>query len=183
VRVVGGVTRGVALQGVPGDTTRPILDRVKTALFDILRPRLSDATFLDLFAGSGSVGIEALSQGAKEAIFLDIAKAAVATIKANLTATKLSDKAQVRHAEAFQYIKNLNTAKNFDVIFVAPPQYKGMWGEMLRTLAERVEVLAPEGVIVVQIDPREFEPLDLTTLTEIDSRKYGNSMLLFFAHR
>jgi 16S rRNA (guanine(966)-N(2))-methyltransferase RsmD len=178
MRVIGGTAKGRPLKAVPGDSTRPILDRVKTSLFDILRPTLQGISVLDLFGGTGAVGIEALSQGAGYCVFLDTNARAVATIKDNLTTCGLSDRAEVRHTDAFIYIKH--TQKSFDLIYVAPPQYQGIWIEAMRSLAERPHLVATGGKIIVQIDPKEYEPIDLTTLKETAQRKYGNSVLLFF---
>ncbi len=185
MRVIGGTAKGRALKSVPGDSTRPILDRVKTPLFDILRPRLADIAILDLFGGTGAVGIEALSQGAASCVFIDTNAKAVATIKDNLTTCQLLDKAEVRHTDAFIYLKN--TQKSFNLIYVAPPQYKGVWIEAMRTIAERPHLLVNKGElkgeIIVQIDPKEYEPLNLTTITEVAQRRYGNSILVFFELR
>lgn len=178
MRVVGGSARGIKLNAVPGDTTRPILDRVKTALFDTIRPRLVDAELLDMFSGSGSVGIEALSQGAKHCIFLDSARAAVETINTNLEATKLRAQAEVRETDAFRYLRH--TSHNFDIIYVAPPQYKALWVRALHDIAERPHLLKPKSLVIVQIDPKEYEPLALSILKETQARRYGNTLLLFF---
>src|SRR5262249_55275154 len=110
MRVVGGRAKGAKLSPVPGDSTRPILDRVKTALFDILRPSLDGLAVLDLFAGSGSVGIEALSQGAQSCVFLDINPRAVDTIRKNLGQAKLAEAAEVRQTDAFAFLKRCSRA-------------------------------------------------------------------------
>jgi 16S rRNA (guanine966-N2)-methyltransferase len=178
MRVIGGSAKGRPLKSVPGDSTRPILDRVKTPLFDILRPTLAGSSVLDLFGGTGAVGIEALSQGAAHCVFLDVNARAVATIKENLTTCGFSDRAEVRHTDAFIYLKN--SQKSFDLIYIAPPQYKGIWIEALRTVAERPHLLADKGQIIVQIDPKEYEKLALETLTEQSQRTYGNTVLVFF---
>ena len=178
MRVVGGSARGTKLAAVPGDTTRPILDRVKTALFDILRPRLENMRMLDMFSGSGSVGIEALSQGAANCIFLDTARAAIATIYSNLDATNLRAQAEVRETDAFRYLRH--TSHKFDLVYVAPPQYQALWVRALHDLAERPHLLNPGSIVIAQIDPDEYEALSLTTLRETQARKYGNTLLLFF---
>lgn len=179
MRVISGSAKGRVLKAVPGDSTRPILDRVKVPLFDIIRPRLPDARVLDLFGGTGQIGIEALSQGAAHCVFLDTNTRAVETIKENLTTTLLSDKAEVRHTDAFLYLKN--SAKTFDLIFVAPPQYKGLWIEALHILAERPHLLTDTGTIIAQIDPKEYELLDLASLREDSQRKYGNTLFVFYS--
>lgn len=181
MRVIGGFAKGRKLLAVPGDTTRPILDRVKTALFDILRPEISGAVVLDLFAGSGSVGIEALSQGAAHCTFLDLAPAAVETIRKNIASVNLADKAEIRSMDAFTYLRN--TKKEFDLIYVAPPQYEGLWIEALRFIAERPALLRGSGTVIVQIDPREYERLILTALLETERRRYGNTELVFYKKR
>jgi 16S rRNA (guanine966-N2)-methyltransferase len=189
MRVVAGSARGARLSIVPGDGTRPILDRVKTALFDILRPRIAGMTMLDLFAGSGSVGIEALSQGAAHCTFIDRAHKAVLTIKKNLEVTGLGDQAEVLCADGLQFLKG--TTKSFDLIYIAPPQYKGLWIEAMRLAGERLTVALPStregeeereaGLAIVQIDPREYESLDLGPLREVRQKRYGNTLLVFYA--
>ncbi len=179
MRIIGGLYRGKTLHPVPGDTTRPIMDRVKAALFDILRPEIEGTAILDMFAGAGSIGIEALSQGAASCVFLDLAPKAVETIKHNLEGTTLKERAEVRNSDAFAFIKH--TRKQFDIIFVDPPQFKGLWIEALRALAERPEILAsPSSLIVAKIHPDEYEELTFSAISEEKNRKYGNSMLVFF---
>jgi 16S rRNA (guanine(966)-N(2))-methyltransferase RsmD len=134
---------------------------------------------LDLFGGTGAVGIEALSQGAKHCVFLDTNARAVSTIKDNLTTCDLLHKAEVRHTDAFIYLKNCS--RTFDLIFIAPPQYKGLWIEAIRTIAERPHLLTDDGQIIVQIDPKENESLQLETLKETQQRKYGNTVLIFYS--
>jgi 16S rRNA (guanine966-N2)-methyltransferase len=188
MRVVGGSARGARLLLVPGDGTRPVLDRVKTALFDILRPRIGGMVMLDLFAGSGSVGIEALSQGAAHCTFIDRGHKAVATIKKNLESTGLGDRAEVLHTDALQYLKG--TTKAFDLIYIAPPQYKGLWIEAMRLVAgalaapvwksaEDHEVHEP-GIAIVQMDPREYESNDFGPIREVRQKRYGNTLLVFY---
>jgi 16S rRNA (guanine(966)-N(2))-methyltransferase RsmD len=188
MRVVAGSGRGKKLLVVPGHGTRPILDRVKTSLFDILRPRIPGMNVLDLFAGSGSVGIEALSQGAAHATFIDATHKAIATIKSNLASTGFSDRAEVRHTDAFGFLRG--TKESFDLIYIAPPQYKDLWVKAMQQLAGRVELLhrpsaeseGPPacGLAIVQIDPREYRSLDLGEIRETRQERYGNTLLVFF---
>src|SRR5437016_1937433 len=175
MRVVAGSARGKKLLVVPGRGTRPILDRVKTSLFDILRPRIPGMNMLDLFAGSGSVGIEALSQGAAHCTFIDLGHKAVATINRNLATTGFSDRANVRQGDAFEYLRG--TKRSFDLIYIAPPQYKNLWVKAMHQIAGRPEVLhrpsaesaehPTSGLAIVQIDPKEYEFLDLGELREM----------------
>jgi 16S rRNA (guanine(966)-N(2))-methyltransferase RsmD len=181
-RVVAGSARGLRLRSVPGDGTRPITDRAKESLFNILRPNLQGGAFLDLFAGTGAVGIEALSQGASFARFIDNARGAVETVSANLAAAKLDKQAQVLQADSFAHLAG-KPDKEFDYIFIAPPQYKGLWLRALRAVDTAPEWLVADGWVVVQIDPTEYEAVELSNLEEFDQRKYGNVLLAFYERR
>lgn len=178
MRVAAGKAKGTKLRSVPGDTTRPILDRVKESLFDVLRPEIDGTVWLDLFGGTGAVGIEALSQGAKSCIFTDLSIAACEIIKENLAAAKLTEYAEVRRTDAFSYLRNCR--KSFDVIYVAPPQYKGLWAEALRTIAERPDLVVPGGKVIAQIDPEEYEVQQLECFVEEQVRRYGRTELVFY---
>lgn len=178
MRVIAGRAKGKRLKLVPGDTTRPIMDRVKESLFNIIGRRIYDAAFCDLFAGTGSVGIEALSRGAEIAYFYDLSNAAIATIRDNLTATKLISQAVVARADAFSVLVAPPPAR-FDFIYVAPPQYQGLWLKTLEAI-EANPAWIPEGTdVIVQIDPSERAELQLKYLTVYDERKYGNTLLWF----
>ena len=133
LRVIAGTARGRKLRSVPGNITRPITDRGKEALFNILAPDLDEAAFLDLFAGTGSVGIEALSRGAAYARFIDKHPQAISTVRANLKSTGLADKADVKRMDALRLL-NTTPERAFDYIFIAPPQYKDIWKRALLAL-------------------------------------------------
>jgi len=139
---------------------------------------------LDLFAGTGAVGIEALSRGAAEAVFIDKSPAALRTVRANLQHTRLADRAKALRADAFKYLAGPIEAP-FDLIYVAPPQYKGLWAEVLYIVDTRPAWLSddPEqvsGIVVAQMHPREYQILPLNTLIEYDQRKYGSTLLCFY---
>ena len=181
MRVISGRAKGHKLFTVPGDATRPMMDRIKENLFNLLGIHFVPATrWLDLFAGTGQVGIEALSRGAEEVVFLDVQREAIKTIHANLRHTGLQDGAKVLRTDAFTYLRG-EIFEPFDVIFVAPPQYKDLWKEVLEIVDERpARFLGDYGIVVVQIDPREYEPLELQNLHLYDDRTYGNTQLLFY---
>lgn len=180
LRVISGTARGRRLKQVPGDSTRPIMDRVKENLFNILRDEVVDARWLDLFAGTGQVGIEALSRGASEVVFIDKVHNAIKTIHSNLQITKLADQAQVIKSDAFGYLKRTDL-EPFDLIYIAPPQYLGLWVTALELVDQHVDTLLVEdGLVVVQIDPKEDEERPLTHLTLTNSRTYGNTTLNFY---
>ena len=179
MRVVAGLAKGRILKAVPGAATRPITDRVKVALFDILAPEISGASVLDLFSGTGAVGIEALSRGASRVVFVDNEPAAIRVIHENLKLTGLSAGAQVVRTDAFDYLQRRGVPA-FDVIYIAPPQYRGMWREALQHIDRMPELLVPDGQAIVQVDPREFEELNLAVLREADRRRYGSTQLVFY---
>jgi 16S rRNA (guanine966-N2)-methyltransferase len=178
-RIISGSARGIRLQSVPGDITRPITDMVKEALFNIIGTDIIDAEWLDLFGGTGSVGIESLSRGGSMTRFIDLNRAAIVTIKNNLDKTKLKDKAEVLQADAFAVLQR-SPDQDFDYIFIAPPQYKKMWQKALHALDENIGWLKEDGWVIVQIDPVEYEPQTLARLEEFEQRKYGNTLLLFY---
>ncbi|NPV76892.1 MAG: 16S rRNA (guanine(966)-N(2))-methyltransferase RsmD [Anaerolineae bacterium] len=178
-RIIAGKARGIRLHPVPGNVTRPITDRVKEALFNIIGADIIGASFLDLFGGTGSVGIEALSRGASFARLLDNNQGAFKTIKANLIQTHLNDMAEVLLADAFSYLRK-PADKTFDYIYVAPPQYKNLWKQTLAELESNPTWLARDGWVIVQIDPKEYEKIPWKTLSEFDQRRYGSTLLLFF---
>ena len=179
MRVISGTAKGRHLKLVPGNNTRPIMDRVKEALFNILGEDIRGAAFLDLFAGTGSVGIEALSCGASHAVFVETAGAAINTIKENLNTTKLEENAQIVRQDVREYLKQ-PVREAFEFIFIAPPQYHNLWKETLLLLDANPEHLQLDGVAIVQIDPQEKQEVSLKTLITVDERRYGNTLLWFF---
>lgn len=178
-RVISGKARGLRLLDVPGDITRPITDRVKESLFNILGADIEEASMLDLFGGTGAVGIEALSRGAAYVRINDMNRAAIEVIKKNLAFTHLESGATVTRSDAFSLIK-MPPDRSFDYIYVAPPQYKGMWAQAMRELDANPGWLIEDGWIIVQIHPREYEALDLNNFVQFDERKYGSTLLVFY---
>jgi 16S rRNA (guanine966-N2)-methyltransferase len=179
LRVISGTARGRRLKSVPGDSTRPVTDRVKEALFNILAGDLPGAAWWDLFGGTGAVGIEALSRGASFVRFLDLNRSAVETIRRNLEHCALSERAEVRRADAFAALAAAPD-RAFDYIYIAPPQYRGWWSRALEALDANPGWLAGDGWAIAQIHPREYQPLALERLAEIDQRKYGSTLLVFY---
>ncbi len=181
MRVISGSAKGRNLQSVPGDSTRPITDRVKEALFNILGADIVDAQFLDLFGGTGGVGIEALSRGAARAVFVDKNRKAQETIKANLRHTRLIDRAEIVRGDAFTFLAG--QPQPFHYIYIAPPQYQRLWVNALELIDAQPAWLAEDGEIVVQIHPKEYEDLPLQNFEEIEQRRYGSTVLVFYERR
>ncbi|TMD48496.1 MAG: 16S rRNA (guanine(966)-N(2))-methyltransferase RsmD [Chloroflexi bacterium] len=187
MRVVTGEAKGRKLKAPKTAGTRPIIDRVKTALFDILSTRVEDARFLDLFAGTGSVGIEALSRGAAHATFIEMNHSVLKLVRENLKITGLGDRAETLQADAFKFlqsnaVQNGNAQRVYDMIYVAPPQYHEMAARALAML-DSSPLLAEDGLVIVQIHPKErsvVAAVPLTRLVLSDERKYGSTLLMFY---
>jgi 16S rRNA (guanine966-N2)-methyltransferase len=182
MRVIAGIAKGRRLKAVPGDTTRPITDRTKEALFSILGNWIIDARVLDLFSGTGGVGIEALSRGAAQATFVENNPAATRTIGENLRLTGLAERALVKRADVFKFLESSPPpGQPFDLIYIAPPQYKQLWLKTIKTVDARLDAwLVPDGAVVVQIHPIEYEALALQNLVLYDERRYGSTLLCFY---
>ena len=185
MRVIAGIAKGRQLKSPKSPNVRPIMDRVKTALFDILAPEIEDARFLDLFAGAGGVGIEALSRGADAATFVELDTETWKLIGENLRITGLSANAEILHTDAFRFVERAHASgRRYDIVYVAPPQYQGMAGRALAQL-DAQPLTEPGGLVIVQIDPRErkdADALELHTLAPIDERRYGGTLLIFYEH-
>ncbi len=192
MRVVTGEAKGRKLKSPKTPGTRPIMDRVKTALFDILSDKVEDARFLDLFAGTGSVGIEALSRGAARATFIEMNNAIVKLVRENLQITALSDRAEVIHGDSFKFLQAHQAThdrvvvphphRTYDIIYVAPPQYEEMAARALSLIDSSV-LLAPESLVIIQIHPKEragVAAVNCAHLSLTDERRYGSTLLMFY---
>lgn len=193
MRVVTGAAKGRKLKGPKTPGTRPIIDRVKTALFDILSWRIEDARFLDLFAGTGGVGIEALSRGAASATFIEMSLPIVRLVRENLSITGLTEQAEVLHMDSFKFLQNHAAGEKnaslpvraYDMIYVAPPQYQEMAARALGML-DSSPLLAEHGLVIVQVHPKErpgVVAVPLHRLAQTDERRYGSTLLLFYKVR
>ncbi|MGV8027381.1 MAG: 16S rRNA (guanine(966)-N(2))-methyltransferase RsmD [Anaerolineaceae bacterium] len=181
-RIISGSVKGLRLKSVPGDSTRPITDRVKEALFNIIGADIFNAHFLDLFGGTGSVGIEALSRGASSAVFIEKSRLAYQILQQNLEFCKVSSKAHLIFGDAFNFLQR-PTQNNFEYIYIAPPQYKGLWEKALLLVDQQSRLLSEDGWVIVQIHPIEEKEISLMNLELFDSRSYGSTLLLFFRNK
>jgi len=180
MRVISGSAKGIRLESVPGKSTRPITDKVKEALFNILGSTVVGISILDLFGGTGAVGIEALSRGASYAHFLDTNYRAFKTIQHNLEITRLATKATVLKKDAFAYLHE-EIEKLFDLIYIAPPQYKDLWIKAMHILDDNPSLLNIDGIVIVQIHPKEYkETVVFRNFKPYDERNYGDTRLIFY---
>ena len=178
MRVIGGQFRSRVLAEFAGDNVRPTSDRAREALFNILSLKTYGARVLDLFAGSGALGIESLSRGAKEVVFNDLSKDSVAIVKKNLTALKIAVNGEQAKVMQSDYLSCLDIARGqFDLIFIDPP-YRFDYGEKaLQKIAQR-GLLSENGIAVYERDvPFDGE---IEGLEKYDQRKYGKAYLTFF---
>ena len=179
LRGIAGSSKGRRLRMVPGDLARPIRDQVKEALFNILGAAVADCDFLDLFSGTGSVGIEALSRGAAQSTFVEKHPIALKVIGENLELTGLTNRAQVVQADVFEWI-NRKPGSSHDFVYVAPPQYSKLWSRAVHRLDQNTQRLNLDAWVIAQINPEEYRSLELETLVEFDRRTYGRTQLVFY---
>jgi 16S rRNA (guanine(966)-N(2))-methyltransferase RsmD len=172
MRVITGSARGRKLKSPADESVRPTSDRVKEAVFSIIQFELEGRRVLDLFAGSGQMGIEALSRGAERAVFVDSSKEAIGIVKDNLASTKLSENAVVLHADALAFLRE--SGQIFDIIFADPPYKEGIILKMLPLAAARV---APGGILMVETPYGEKLPETAGDLTRTKEYKYGKTAI------
>ena len=181
-RIIAGTAKGMRLHSVPGDSTRPVTDRVKEALFNILGTDIADAGMFDLFGGTGSVGLEALSRGASYVRFMDANRNAYKTLQENIKLTGFEKKSKAIFGDVFGYLRTVPD-RDFEYIYVAPPQYKRLWQKTMQILDDNDGWLSEDGWIIVQIHPVELEPIELNNFIRFDERKYGSTALLFYRRK
>jgi 16S rRNA (guanine(966)-N(2))-methyltransferase RsmD len=180
LRVISGSAKGRKLRDVPGSSTRPVTDRVKQALFNIISADAVGSSWLDLFGGTGAVGIEALSRGATFVRFVEKNRHAVDTIRENLSLCQFQDRAEIKHMDAFSMLES-QADRVFDYIYIAPPQYQGLWLKTLKAFDGNNAWMEKDAWIIVQIHPKEFLPPEIKSLELFEQRSYGSTLLLFFS--
>lgn len=178
MRIIGGKYRSRILTGFEGENVRPTSDRAREALFNILTLKIRGARVLDLFAGSGALGIESLSRGAKEVVFNDVSKESVAILKRNLTTLEIPINGAEAKVKQADYLDCLRREKEtFDLIFIDPPYRFDYGKKALETIAQN-GLLMENGIAVYERDcPFEGE---IVGLEKYDERKYGKAYLTFF---
>ena len=179
MRVIAGTARSMPLRTVKGMDVRPTTDRTKETLFNILMARIPGCRFLDLFAGTGSIGIEALSRGASEAVFVENARISQELILENLRFTKLDGRAKLMRTDALTALRRLEGGAPFDVIFMDPPFGKGLEKEVLEALTGS-KLIPEDGMIVVEASPKtDFSYLPDLGYELVKDRTYSMSRHLF----
>ncbi|MBO5397943.1 MAG: 16S rRNA (guanine(966)-N(2))-methyltransferase RsmD [Clostridia bacterium] len=181
MRIIAGRMKGTKLFTLDGLNTRPTLDRVKEPLFSIINFKLEDSVVLDLFSGSGALGLESISRGAKTAYLCDNSYNAIRIINQNVEKTKTQDQAVVV-SKSFEKVLEECSLKNikFDIIFLDPP-YKTDYAEKATEIIIEKNLLNDNGIIIIETDAKEkvIENLQSIDITMYDERKYGRVSLLF----
>jgi len=173
MRVISGSAKGRPLKAVPGQHTRPTTDKVKEAIFSMIGPYFSGGTVLDLFAGTGGLGIEALSRGAEHAVFVDLDRTSIAVVKSNLDATRFAGKAEVYRNEAVQAVKLLRKrGMKFDYIFLDPPYRMKLLDDLLLSMHE-MGLINPGATIVMEHDADHDYPDTIGTMNRKRHTQYG----------
>ena len=180
MRIITGSVRGCRLKTPKGaEVTRPTADRVKESLFNILGQMVAGRKVLDIFAGTGNLGLEALSRGAESAVFVD--KATAKLITENLQLTRLQEKGIVRSGDVFAELSRQAAGRaEFSLIFCDPPYHKGLWQQALKQIDGSDGLMAENGILVVEHGAEENEIPELSRLQLVHNRRYGHTTQLSF---
>lgn len=181
MRIIAGKRKGLNIKTIEGESTRPTRDMVREALFSILTSKISDAKFLDLFAGSGAIGIEAISRGAAEACFSDTNPQCIKIIKENINKANFENESRIFNLDYKLVLKKLKDEK-FDVIFIDPPYNKGLGVDAIMRISE-YDLLTDDGVIILETDTNEEVPEEIGIYEKYNNKKYGRNILNLFKRK
>ncbi len=176
MRITGGTGRGRKLKAPGGERVRPTSDKVKQALFNILGERVQDSVFLDLYAGTGGIGLEALSRGAEKVIFVDDSRKSVLVIKKNIEQTGFGERAQVVTSRAESFLKK--ASEQFDIVFLDPPY--SVEQEPLLNFVSESGVLKPDSIVVSEHFKKQKSPERAGRLLLYREAVYGDTVLAFY---
>jgi 16S rRNA (guanine(966)-N(2))-methyltransferase RsmD len=183
MRVISGTAKGTKLNSIDDLATRPTLDRVKEALFNIIQSHLQNAKVLDLFAGSGALGIECLSRGSKHCVFCDKSYQSINMLKQNIQKTRFENKSTIINSNYEKCLQHIKDDK-FDIIFIDPPYKMDIAVKSIKMILD-YNILAKDGIIILETDEekRELDELKNINLEVFDIRKYGRVKLIFLRER
>lgn len=182
MRIIAGKARGRKLLAPEGLATRPTLDRVKESMFNIIQNKVRGSIALDLFAGTGSLGLEAASRGAKECHLIDMGEDTYNKLKQNITNLKFEDLCKSYKGDAYKLLQEFSSKKiTFDLIFIDPPYAKEMIPPSLEKI-KKLNLLQKDGLIVTKIDSEEEAFEGYEDITLVDKRKYGNTTVCFYQY-
>lgn len=179
MRIISGKARGTKLYTLEGQNTRPTLDRVKESLFNIIQNEIQGCIFLDLFSGSGAIGLEAVSRGAKKAILCDNSKEAINIIKKNIEKTHMQEQVELYQTSFTKLLKE-NIKEKIDIAYIDPPYDTNFVYEAVKIMTEK-DMLTENSIIIVETDQEKRIKQEINNLEIeiIDQRKYGRAHLIF----
>ena len=179
MRIISGIARGTKLYTLEGNNTRPTLDRVRESLFNIIQSDIYDSTFLDLFSGSGAVGLEAASRGAKKVILCDKSKEAIKVINKNIEKTHLKEKVDLYNLD-YEILLNTKVKEIMNVIYIDPPYDSNFAIKSVKIIIDN-KIVDENSIIILETDDEEkiLEELQKLEVKIIDKRKYGRAILIF----
>ncbi len=179
MRIIGGTARGTKLYTLNGENTRPTLDRVKESLFNIIQNEIIDANVLDLFSGSGAIGLEAVSRGARKSILCDKEKQAIEIIRKNVQKTHMEQKVEIYNLDFKKILKEKIKEKQ-DIIFLDPPYKTDYIAQALELIYEE-QLIDAQSIIIIETDEEEriIKNIDNEKFEIYDKRKYGRAYLIF----
>ena len=178
MRIISGKTRGTKLYTLEGENTRPTLDRVKESVFNIIQNEIPNSIFLDLFSGSGAIGLEAVSRGAKKAILCDNSKEAVLTIKKNIQKTHFENNIEL-YNDSYDFILKNKIKEKIDIIYIDPPYNSDFAYKSVQLLLEK-DLLKQDSIIIIETDQEKIlEEISEQKVKIFDKRKYGRAYLIF----
>ena len=180
MRIIGGLARGTKLYTLEGKDTRPTLDRVRESLFNILQNEIKDSKLLDLFSGSGAIGLESISRGAKKAILCDKNKQAIQIINKNVEKLRVKEKVEVLCTDYEKYLNS--TKEQFEYIYIDPPYNTNYISNSIQIINDK-NLLTENGIIIAETDEIERVEEEISKLNVsiniYDTRKYGRAWLIF----
>ena len=179
MKVITGLARGKNLIAPMGEHTRPTLSRIKEAIFSAIQFDIADKVVLDLFAGSGQMGIEALSRLAKSAVFVDNDKAAIVAISRNLQETGLISKSKIENSECFSYVRHQRGTKKFDIVFVDAPYGKGLTDSMLKNIAN-TDVCTDDAFVICECEKSEKLSESYGNFTIFKDKTYAKTRIVIY---
>lgn len=179
MRIIGGKARGTKLYTLEGDNTRPTLDRVKESLFNIIQKDIPESTFLDLFSGSGAIGLEAVSRGAKKAILCDNSKEAINIIKKNIDKTHLQEQVEL-YQLPFERLLNDKIREKIDIIYIDPPYKTDFVYNAIKIILNK-NLIDQDSIVIIETDEEEriIKQMETLNIEIVNQRKYGRAHLIF----
>lgn len=183
MRIISGKARGTKLYTLEGKQTRPTLDRVKESLFNIIQNNIADSIFLDLFSGSGAIGLEAASRGARKVLLCDKSKEAVKIIKKNIEKTHLEDKVEIYNLD-YETLLNTRVQEKLDIIYIDPPYDSDFANKSIEIILNK-KLINENSIIIIETDneAKILKNLENKKIELKDKRKYGRATLLFLSYK